>query len=119
VVTQGKNLFAEELEAVLQAHPAVALASVHGVADPRRGAQVVALIQWTQVTTLSHPSAAQIKAWCRQHLETYKAPRKVFVCNDWPLTASGKTDHPKLEAHLLAHLDQPTQKEPPCLSLLP
>jgi long-chain acyl-CoA synthetase len=119
VVTQGKNLFAEELEAVLQAHPAVALASVHGVADPRRGAQVVALIQWTPDTTLARPSAVQIKAWCRQRLEAYKAPRKVFVCSDWPLTASGKTDHPQLEARLLAHRDPPTPGGLPCLMPLP
>ena len=44
---------------------------------------------------LSQPLLA---AWCREHLEAYKLPRRFRVCRDWPLTAGGKTDHPALAA---------------------
>jgi acyl-CoA synthetase (AMP-forming)/AMP-acid ligase II len=100
IVTQGKNLFAEELEAVLEAHPAIALASVHGVKDARRGAQVVAILQWADTADRARPDALQLVAWCRQSLEAFKAPKKFYVAANWPHTASGKTDHPCLARSL-------------------
>ncbi len=118
LVTQGKNLFAEELEAVLEAHPAIALASVHGLADARRGSLVVAIIQWADTPPATQPHALQLVAWCRQSLEPFKAPRKIFVCSHWPRTASGKTDHPAL-ARSLQELAGATPTDTPCLQPLP
>jgi acyl-CoA synthetase (AMP-forming)/AMP-acid ligase II len=130
IVTQGKNLFAEELEAVLEAHPAIALASVHGVEDARRGAQVVAILQWADMAEMAagadatdgaakgsaveRPDALQLIAWCRQSLEAFKAPKKFYVCANWPRTASGKTDHPRLARSL-----QQFTADTPCLQPLP
>jgi len=120
IVTQGKNLFAEELEAVLEAHPAVALASVHGVEDARRGAQVVAILHWTNATdgtAAERPDALQLVAWCRHSLEAFKAPKKFYVCTDWPRTASAKTDHPRLARSLQQRNSITT--DTPCLHPLP
>ncbi|MDR3371526.1 AMP-binding protein [Rhodoferax sp.] len=118
IVTQGKNLFAEELEAVLQAHPAIAMASVHGVQDARRGSQVVALIQWASGVADAYPDALQLSAWCRQRLESYKTPRKYFLCAHWAHTISGKTDHRRLAQTLRDHLDADLQTQAPCLTAL-
>jgi acyl-CoA synthetase (AMP-forming)/AMP-acid ligase II len=118
IVTQGKNLFAEELESVLEAHPAIALASVHGVEDARRGAQVVAVLQWTDAAGHELPDAMQLVAWCRQSLEAFKAPKKFFVCADWPRTANGKTDHPRL-ARSLQQTASAAATDTPCLRTLP
>ncbi len=104
VVTQGKNLFPEEVEAVLCAHPGVAQASVQGVPDPVRGQQVVAWVQWSEREG-PHPTAAALSAWCRERLEAYKVPRRFAVCVDWPFTPSGKTDHARL-----AQADTPCQQ---------
>ena len=94
VVTQGKNLFPEEVEAVLQADPRIAHASVQGVTDALRGQQVVAVLQLADDAT---PLTAQdLMTLCRQHLEPYKVPKRWWVCVKWPLTASGKTDHAAL-----------------------
>lgn len=94
VVTQGKNLFPEEVEALLQADPRIAHASVQGVTDTLRGQQVVAVLQLTDHAT---PLTAQeLMTLCRQHLEPYKVPKRWWVCINWPLTASGKTDHATL-----------------------
>lgn len=97
IVTQGKNLFPEELEMVLAAHPSVAVASAHGLPHPVRGQQVVAVVQLESEATLT---ASELAAWCRERLEAYKVPRRFFACEPWPLTASGKTDHPALEQGL-------------------
>jgi acyl-CoA synthetase (AMP-forming)/AMP-acid ligase II len=101
LVTLGKNLFPEEVEAVLERHPAIAAASVHGVPDPLRGLQLVALLRWAPQDTHARPDALALKAWCRRHLEGFKTPRQFLLCADWCFTASGKTDHRALARRLL------------------
>lgn len=104
IVTQGKNLFPEEVESVLCAHPDIAAASVHGLPDPVRGQQVVAIVQPRPGT---EPGAAALAAHCRERLEPFKAPRRFFACEPWPQTASGKTDHPRLAQALRQFMDAP------------
>ena len=104
ITTQGKNLFPEELESVLSAHPGIAKASVQGVADALRGMKVVAVVQ-PDSGHAGELHAAELSAWCRYKLEAYKAPKRYFVCDDWPLTASGKTDHAALALRLQNHLN--------------
>jgi long-chain acyl-CoA synthetase len=109
LVTQGKNLFPEEIEATLMRCPGVANASVQGVPDPMRGQQVVALLH----TTTPDITAQQIADFCRCQLESYKVPKRFITCNTWPFTASGKTDHPALAKLLHQHLQ--TESSSPCL----
>ena len=112
LVTQGKNLFPEEVEAVLMTHPSVANVSVQGVPDPIRGQQVVAVLQ----SNTAEVSAADLTHLCREQLESYKVPKRFMVCPDWPLTASGKTDHAAIAELLQAHPEQP--KAVTCLHTL-
>ena len=105
LVTKGKNLFPEELEVVLATHPAVANVSVHGVDDPLRGLQVVAVLQWNRELRVALPTPLQLTAWCRQSLEDYKSPRQYFVCQNWPFTTTGKTNHRALAQSLRHHAD--------------
>jgi acyl-CoA synthetase (AMP-forming)/AMP-acid ligase II len=113
LVTQGKNLFPEEVEAVLMAHPEVVNVSVQGVRDAIRGQQVVAMLQLNPSTM----TTADLTHLCRAQLEGYKVPKRFMVCSDWPMTASGKTDHPALAALLQQHTQN--QKATPCLHTLP
>jgi len=117
LVTQGKNLFPEEVEAVLCQQAAIRQASVHGVPDPLRGQQVVAIVQTQPLA----PDQARLNAWalaqiCRSQLEHYKVPKRFFTCDAWPLTPSGKTDHLALAQHLLRHLHPSSEgPAPTCL----
>ncbi|GAA3986870.1 long-chain fatty acid--CoA ligase [Comamonas faecalis] len=106
LVTQGKNLFAEEVEARLLDHPAVTQASVTGAADALRGTRVHAIIAAAPSQVL--PGAPELARWCRDALEAYKAPRHWWCWSGpWPLTPSGKTDHAALARALAQHLAQP------------
>ena len=105
LVTQGKNLFPEEVEAVLITHPEVVNVSVQGVPDAIRGQQVVAMLQIKHSESRVRPNSAELAALCRAQLEGYKVPKRFLVCTDWPLTASGKTDHPALAALLQQHTE--------------
>jgi long-chain acyl-CoA synthetase len=102
VVTQGKNLFPEEVESVLMSSIEVAHASVLGVPDAIRGQQVVAIV--CASNTATDVSAQALADLCRAQLESYKVPKRFFMCTDWPMTASGKTDHPALAQQLQQHL---------------
>lgn len=104
LVTLGKNLFPEEVEAHLLDHPAVAQASLQGVADGVRGTSVHAVLQW-QGDVLEPPPVQVLAAWCRSALEAFKAPRHWWLWQgDWPQTASGKTDHGAIARALQAQL---------------
>ena len=116
LVTLGKNLFPEEVEAVLERHPSIAAASVHGMPDPLRGLQLIALLRWAPEGADARPDALALKAWCRQQLEGFKTPRTFLPCADWCFTASGKTDHLALACKLLP---PDSAGHPPCLNALP
>jgi acyl-CoA synthetase (AMP-forming)/AMP-acid ligase II len=102
IVTLGKNLFPEELEGVLETHAAVAQASVHGVADPLRGTQVVAVLRLRSAV-----QAGQLSAHCRAHLEGFKTPRRYLTLVPWPQTPGGKTDHRAIAQALQHPTDSP------------
>lgn len=102
LVTQGKNLFPEEVENLLLTHAFIGHASVHGVADALRGMQVHAVIGWRPDHETARPDALALASWVRERLEAFKAPRHWWICEDWPHTASGKTDHGRLGNALAA-----------------
>jgi acyl-CoA synthetase (AMP-forming)/AMP-acid ligase II len=116
LVTQGKNLFPEEVEALLAEHPAVAQISIQGLPDALRGMQVQAVVQWHGAPPAG--SARMLGAWLRERLEAYKLPRQWWSCATWPQTASGKTDHGRLARALAATAaGRPLPGEPVLLPL--
>lgn len=107
LLVQGKNLFPEEVENVLAAHPAIAAASVQGLPHAVRGAEAVALLALADAV-----DPAALAAWCRQRLEHFKVPRRFYVVEAWPRTPSGKTDHTLLAHRLAAHIASPDVPTP-------
>ena len=113
VVTQGKNLFPEEVESVLMHSPDITHASVQGVPDPIRGQQVVAVLNPSSVAAKGSMTAQELTLLCRAQLEGYKVPKQFIACYQWPLTTSGKTDHAALAALLQQYLGD--ESSVPCL----
>ena len=93
--------------------PWIAVASVHGLPHPVRGQQVVAVVQ--PRPGMAQVAASVLTAWCRERLEAYKVPRRFVVCDDWPWTASGKTDHHALGQQLLQMTDLLSGEATQCL----
>ncbi|QNP49035.1 AMP-binding protein [Diaphorobacter aerolatus] len=111
IVTRGKNLFPEEVETLLQDHPAIARASLQGVADGLRGMQLHAILQWRDPANASPPTAQQLAQWLHARTEAFKLPRQWWTANEsWPQTSSGKTDHRQLaDALQLALAGEPCE----------
>ena len=127
IVTQARNLFPEEVEARLHAHPDIRQAAVLGLPDPQRGQVVHAIVQGAATLRAPHASPVlrastpalqppALAAWCRETLEPWKVPRHWWIWpGPWPMTASGKTDHAQLQAWLF----QQTQERHPPVSAPP
>ncbi|ASR37658.1 hypothetical protein BAY61_24610 [Prauserella marina] len=81
----GENVAAAEIESHLAQHPAVKLAAVVGVADPRLQEVPVAFVE------LAPGCAAEedeLIAFCRGELAGFKVPRKVWFRTEWPMSAT-------------------------------
>ena len=93
--TGGEKVYPEEVEAELTKHAGVSDCVVVGVPDPRFGERVVALVQIADGHALDE---AELAAWCRARLATYKSPRRVLFVESLQRSAAGKAHHQELRA---------------------
>ena len=89
IVRFGENVYPAEVEAVLNAHPAVVRSAVIGrtVEGTEGGEEVVAFIQLSPSSTITEAELAQHAA---QHLAPYKRPSQILLVSSMPLTPTGK-----------------------------
>jgi O-succinylbenzoic acid--CoA ligase len=89
IVTGGENVAPADVEAVLEAHPAVLEAAVVGRPDDAWGEAVVALVRPRHEDT--PPTADDLRAHCIRHLARFKVPKAYkIITAPLPRTASGK-----------------------------
>ena len=94
VVSGGVNLYPSESEQVLLEHPAVADVAVIGVPHPDLGEQLLALV--VAVDPSDPPTTAELEAWCRERLGSYKIPRLVEFIDVLPRNEMQKVDKKSL-----------------------
>jgi long-chain acyl-CoA synthetase len=84
----GMKFFPEEVEEVLNSHPAVQRSRVYGRPHPDFGMVPVAelLLRADAIT----PKNSEIFALCRRQLSRHKIPAEIRFVDDIPLTPSGK-----------------------------
>jgi acyl-CoA synthetase (AMP-forming)/AMP-acid ligase II len=99
IIVAGENVYPTEVEQVLLSHPAVALAAVVGIPDPRRGEQVVAAVTPLPDRTVS---VDDLMERCRRDLADYKWPREIRVWAELPLGPAGKVVRRQVRERWLA-----------------
>ncbi|WP_153504060.1 AMP-binding protein [Cumulibacter manganitolerans] len=87
IIRGGENIYPREIEELLFAHPAIAQVSVVGVPDERWGETVAAVVQLRGGAAVT---AAELHAYCREHLAPHKTPTAWYVTDAYPMTGSGK-----------------------------
>jgi malonyl-CoA/methylmalonyl-CoA synthetase len=97
IISGGYNIYPREIEDVLALHPAIAEVAVIGQPDPEMGECVVAVVVCKASQTAS---AAEIIAFCREHLASYKKPRHVVFMDVLPRNALGKVQKYLLASQL-------------------
>jgi len=95
----GYKLSALEIEETLREHPAVREVAVVGLPDETWGERVVAAIVAVPGREPEVETEA-LRAWCKERMAPYKAPRQVFVMPALPRNALGKVVKPELAAAL-------------------
>jgi acyl-CoA synthetase (AMP-forming)/AMP-acid ligase II len=93
----GYNVYPAEVEAVIGEHPLVSRVAVVGLPDPvlgQVGCAVVVLVGGAGGSL----ELDELRAWCRERLANYKAPDRLEVVEDLPLTAMAKVDKQALVA---------------------
>jgi acyl-CoA synthetase (AMP-forming)/AMP-acid ligase II len=89
IIRFGENVYPAEVEAVLNAHPAVARSAVIGraVEGTQGGEEVIAYVQLAPSARASESDLAKHAA---QHLAPYKRPSHILLVQSMPLTPTGK-----------------------------
>jgi long-chain acyl-CoA synthetase len=87
IISEGFNVYPNEIDEVVLAHPDVADAGTVGVPDSLRGEKVVLFVVIKEGRRLSQD---ELLAYCRERLAKYKLPKKVIFKSELPRTAVGK-----------------------------
>jgi long-chain acyl-CoA synthetase len=86
IVHLGLNVYPIEVEAVLNAHPAVLRSAVIG-RTIQGDEEILAFVQPAEGASLT---ANELAEYAAAHLASYKRPSKIFVVPSMPLTLTGK-----------------------------
>lgn len=102
IVSGGENIYPAEVERVLLAHPAVAMACVVGLPHPEWGQQVTAMVV---IKPDNYVTQADLMAFIRGQLAGYKRPKLIVQTDEMPLTGSGKIQRSEVAKRLAAQLE--------------
>ncbi|HUC22752.1 MAG TPA: AMP-binding protein [Streptosporangiaceae bacterium] len=87
IISGGMNIYPAEIEAALEQHPAIYDVAVFGIPSDDWGEVVHATVVLAPGAALA---AAEITAFGKEHLASYKVPRSVDFIDELPRTGSGK-----------------------------
>ena len=86
ILVSGFNVYPNEIEEVVAAHPAVENCAAIGIPDAKSGEAVKLFI----ISTDKNLTADDIKAHCRENLTGYKQPKYIEFRDELPMTPVGK-----------------------------
>jgi len=89
IISGGENIYAREVEDVLNAHPSVAEAAVIGVPDEAWGETIKAVVSLKPDMTAT---SEEIIQHCKERLSSYKKPKSVEFLAELPKTVANKID---------------------------
>jgi acyl-CoA synthetase (AMP-forming)/AMP-acid ligase II len=90
IVTGGVNVYPQEVEDVLIAHPDVIDAAVFGVPNAEFGEEVKAVIQPAIDAPPTDELTEALRNWCRDQLSPVKHPRSFEFQAQLPREPTGK-----------------------------
>jgi acyl-CoA synthetase (AMP-forming)/AMP-acid ligase II len=95
----GEKISPIEVDAVLLDHPAVKQAVSFGVPDDKYGEEINCAVIPREGSAIGEDD---VVAHCRRNLASFKVPKKVFVTDDLPKTATGKIQRRVVAEHFVA-----------------
>ena len=86
IIVSGFNVYPNEIEDIVMAHPKVANCAVIGVPDERTGEAVKLFV----VPRDGGVSVEELKAYCKENFTGYKVPKQIVLRDALPMTPVGK-----------------------------
>jgi long-chain acyl-CoA synthetase len=90
IISGGVNIYPQEIENLLVAHPKVTDVAVIGAPHEEMGEMVVAVVQPADMADAGDALAAELTAFCRASLSGVKTPRRIDFLADLPRHDTGK-----------------------------
>jgi fatty-acyl-CoA synthase len=87
IIRGGDNIYPREVEEFLYTHPAIEDAQVIGVPSETYGEEVMA---WVKPRAGTRLEGAELTAFCRGKIATYKIPAYWKFVDSYPMTVTGK-----------------------------
>ncbi|MBK5010933.1 long-chain-fatty-acid--CoA ligase [Pseudomonas sp. S60] len=87
IISGGENIYSREVEVALELHPQVKESAVIGIADPKWGESVKAVVVLVPGTSLGE---ADLIVHCKSVLASYKCPKVIEFVGELPRMATGK-----------------------------
>lgn len=87
IIRGGLNVYPREVEEVLYEHPAVAEAAVVGMPHDQLGEEIGAAVALKPGMSAT---AEELSAFVKDRIAAYKYPRRVWLVDELPKTATGK-----------------------------
>lgn len=95
IISGGENVYAAEVEAVLQQHDAVQACALIGLPDEQWGevGLMITVLKPDQTAT-----EAELREHCYNHLARYKVPKQIIFAPELPYSPYGKVQKAELRA---------------------
>jgi len=90
IISGGMNIYPQECENLLITHPKVTDVAVFGVPNEDLGEEVKAVVQAAPGVLANAELAAELIAFCREHLAHIKCPRSIDFTEQLPRLPTGK-----------------------------
>ncbi|TXG70911.1 hypothetical protein EZV62_005846 [Acer yangbiense] len=97
----GEKISPIEVDAVLLTHPDIAQGVAFGVPDDKYGEEINSAIIPREGSTIDEE---EVKSFCKKNLAAFKVPKRVFITDSLPKTASGKIQRRIVSEHFLAQI---------------
>ncbi|MEM8952677.1 MAG: class I adenylate-forming enzyme family protein [Verrucomicrobiota bacterium] len=107
IVRGGSNISPQEVEEVMDSHPAVMSCCVVGVPDATYGETVRAYVELHHEDhrTVPAPDEAELMDYARHHIAAYKAPEQIVFLDEMPCNSTGKMDRAAMRKMAMAGSD--------------
>ncbi len=96
IISGGLNIYPNEVEDVLYRHDFVEECAVVGLPHEEYGEAVAAFIRLKKGLEITEKELVE---FCKKHMASYKAPKKIHFVDDFPRTPQGKILRRKLRKH--------------------
>jgi acyl-CoA synthetase (AMP-forming)/AMP-acid ligase II len=97
----GEKISPIEVDAVILSHPDIAQAVAFGVPDDKYGEEINCAVIPREG---SNPDEEEISRFCKKNLAGFKVPKRIFITDSLPKTATGKIQRRIVSEHFLAQI---------------